>query len=127
MFCQLDESFVSEFQTGNYTYNAHKFSIDPKKFETDEKMKEFWTYTSTSKDGNGREFVATMEAKNYPIFGTQFHPEKTTQIFYEKRGGINHSWQSIKMNRYFADLFVQMARANTNSFGTYEETQPYLI
>jgi len=89
-------------------------------------MKDFWTYTSTSKDGNGREFVSSMEAKNYPFLATQFHPEKTTQVFYDGYG-INHSWQSIKMNRYFADLFLQMARANTNSFGDFEETQPYLI
>ena len=31
------------------------------------------------------------------------------------------------MNRYFADLFVQMARANENTFGDFKKTQPYLI
>ena len=105
MFCQLEDGMVSDFQTGNYTYNSHKYSLDPKKLETDAKFGDFWTVTSTSKDFKGTTFIASMEAKNYPIMGTQFHPEKATQIWYEGVG-INHTWQSTKMNRYFADLFV---------------------
>ena len=125
MFCQLDDD-AHIFESSNYTYNAHSFSIDPKKLETDAGLKDFWTLTSVSKDANGREFVASMESKDYPIMATQFHPEKTTQIFADNYG-INHSWESIRMNRFFADLFVQMSRANENSFGDFKKTQPYLI
>jgi len=91
MFSQLDMTYVRTFQTGNYTYNSHSYSIDPKKFESDSKLKEFWTFTSTSKDENGREFVSSMEANDYPIMATQFHPEKASQIFYDGYN-INHSW-----------------------------------
>ena len=40
-------------------------------------MDQFWDILSVNKDVNGLEFVSTIEAKNYPIFGTQFHPEKS--------------------------------------------------
>ena len=40
---------------------------------------------------------------------------------------INHEWKSIKDQQHFADLFVEMARANPNSFGDFTETQKYEI
>lgn len=57
---------------------------------------------------------------------TQFHPEKTTESWapgYE----INHSWESIKLNRQFIDLFVQMARVSTNTWEPYEDAQKHTI
>lgn len=52
---------------------------------------------------------------------TQFHPEKVTQIW-AKNSGINHSWESISLNKKFAELFVMMARASSNKFGDFEDT-----
>jgi len=57
---------------------------------------------------------------------TQFHPEKVTQAWNDNYG-INHSWESMKLNRYFGDEFVSMARSNTNSFGNFTETAGWLI
>jgi len=122
MFCEMGpEAYL--FEKGNFTFNAHSFSIDPKTFETDSALSKFWDVTSTSYDKvNDREFVATMEAKNYPFMATQFHPEKTTEVWapgYE----INHSWESIRLNRHFIDQFVQMARVNPSSWEPYADAQ----
>jgi gamma-glutamyl hydrolase len=37
-------------------------------------------------------FLAVIEAKNYPIYGSQFHPEKSN---YEWRVPANHGLNSI--------------------------------
>jgi len=62
--------------------------------ESDKKLKEFWDVTSISLMPNGTEFTASIESKNYPIFGTQFHPEKPSQLWVDGYN-INHSWESI--------------------------------
>ena len=59
--------------------------------------------------GKQRPFAATVEAFNYPFYGVAFHPEKTMTMFLDN-AGINHSWESIQLNRYFADKFITEAR-----------------
>ena len=34
----------------------------------------FYNVLSVNKDRNGKEFVSTIEAKKYPIYGSQWHP-----------------------------------------------------
>jgi anthranilate/para-aminobenzoate synthase component II len=36
----------------------------------------FFNSLSTNKDRNGDEFISTIEAFDYPIYGSQWHPEK---------------------------------------------------
>jgi len=54
----------------------------------------FWDVTSLSYTLNGTAFVASIEAKDYPIFGTQFHPEKPSQLWIDEYN-IDHSWENI--------------------------------
>ena len=63
-------------------------------------MDTFWDILSVNKDVNGLEFVSTIEAKNYPIFGTQFHPEKNAYEWAPKYPGIPHTRYS-----YNSELF----------------------
>jgi len=49
MFCELGpEAYMLE--KGNYTYNNHGVSIDPKTFKNDSKLSQFWDVTSVSYD-----------------------------------------------------------------------------
>ena len=76
MYGQLqDEAFL--FENHNYTYNGHNWGINPEKFDTDPGLKEMFTVTAISylPEPDGRAFVASIEGKKYPVFGTLFHPE----------------------------------------------------
>ena len=117
-----DEAFL--FEDHQMTYNAHTWGIDPKRFETDPDLKEMFEVTAISHmpEPDGRPFVASIESHKYPFFGTQYHPEKTTQA-YNDDIGVDHSWLSVKLNRHLADYFVYLARHNTNNAGTYSEVQ----
>ena len=126
MFCQLREEDRDELTRGDYLINMHKYSVPVETFDTDPKLKEFWDVTATSVAPGGQVFAATIEAKKYPIMATMFHPEKITQQWNDDIG-LNHSWKSIELNRYFGDLFVKMARANKNSCGGFKDYQPHLI
>ena len=47
MYCSFGED-AFEFEKNKYTLNSHTWSIEPKTFEDDKKLKEFWDVTSTS-------------------------------------------------------------------------------
>jgi gamma-glutamyl hydrolase len=64
------------------TYNAHTHGISLEEFNSNKGLVEMFKATSTSIDENGIEFVASIEAHDYPFYGTQFHPEKEQFTFY---------------------------------------------
>ena len=74
---------------------------------------------------SGDTFVASMESAKYPFMGVQFHPEKVGSMY--NNDNLNHSWQSINYNRYFADRFIELARQNTNTCGDFEACSSMLI
>jgi len=45
-------------------------------------------------------YIATVEARDYPIFACQFHPEKN---MFEWRVNAPHTLQAVKISQYFAD------------------------
>ena len=77
-------------------------------------MDKFWDVLSVNKDENGIEFISTMEAKAYPFFGSQFHPEKNP--FEWKRAACPHSMTSIRASQDLANFFVEETRRNCHKF-----------
>lgn len=116
------------FENHNYTYNGHNWGINPEKFETDPGLKEMFIVNAISHmpEPDGRAFVASIEGKKYPIFGTLFHPEMASQLFIDNYGA-NHEWLSIKLNRHFSDYFVYQARHSNNRYGNFMEVQADII
>ena len=53
---------------------------------------------STNIDQEGLEFISTIEAREFPFYGSQFHPEKIAFEWAPNRPGIPHS-------RYFLTQF----------------------
>lgn len=119
-----------DFVKSNFTYNSHSWGMDPKKMMADKGLSSFWDLTAVSfMPNNGTHpmpFVASIEAKKYPIFGTQYHPEKPSELWIDGKA-INHAWESIDLQRHFSETFVKMSRAVKNSYGNWTETDKHLI
>jgi len=60
----------------NSCNNNHEFGISTKDFMNNKHLTHFYSILATSKDENGNEYVALIEAKYYPIYGVQWHPER---------------------------------------------------
>jgi gamma-glutamyl hydrolase len=58
------------------TMNNHHYGIYPSTFEATDSLKSFFNVLSTNMDRKGIEFISTVEAYKFPIFGSQWHPEK---------------------------------------------------
>merc|ERR1712226_961312 len=66
---------MRELQEERVSINFHHFCLTPANF-TRYGMGNFWTPLSINWDRQGLEYISTIEAKNYPFVGVQFHPEK---------------------------------------------------
>lgn len=106
---------ISDMTSSPVTANFHHWCLTRENF-TKFEIDTFWDILSVNKDVNGLEFVSTMEAKNYPIFGTQFHPEKNAYEWAPKYPGIPHTSEAIRVGRYFAEFFINLARQSSHKF-----------
>uniref|UniRef100_A0A668ABR5 folate gamma-glutamyl hydrolase n=2 Tax=Myripristis murdjan TaxID=586833 RepID=A0A668ABR5_9TELE len=117
---ELMEALASE----PLTENSHKWSVTTETHNNDEKLKDFYKVLSTNSDG-AVEFVSTMEAYDYPIYATQWHPEKNP--FEWTKPYIPHSPAAVKVAFYMAHFFVNEARKNFHKFASTEEERDVLI
>ena len=83
------------------------------KFQADPEMTKFWDVTTTStmftKKNEKRTFISSMEAKNYPIIATIFHPDRMTHEFMDDKDTVNNNPEAIELNKHFGDYLINMA------------------
>ncbi|XP_076146595.1 gamma-glutamyl hydrolase-like [Alosa pseudoharengus] len=124
LFKDFPPDLMKALESENITENSHTWSISVETFMKDEALNKFYKILSTNTDGN-TEFVSTMEAYNYPVYGTQWHPEKNA--FEWTRPYYPHTPSAIKNTFYMANFIVNEAKKNFHSFASKEEEQKHLI
>uniref|UniRef100_A0A3P8PEU3 folate gamma-glutamyl hydrolase n=1 Tax=Astatotilapia calliptera TaxID=8154 RepID=A0A3P8PEU3_ASTCA len=124
MFKGFPAQLMKDLASEPLTVNSHKWSLGMLTYNTNEELKKFYKVLSVNTDGNV-EFVSTVEAYDYPIYGTQWHPEKNA--FEWTRPSIPHSPSAVKTTFYMAEFFVNEARKNFHKFETEEGESKALI
>jgi gamma-glutamyl hydrolase len=76
MYANAPRDVYKILESQNVTMNNHHYGVWTDHFKATESLSTFFDMLSTNEDRNGDSFVSTMEAFDYPIFGTQWHPEK---------------------------------------------------
>ena len=99
----------------NSTIHFHHWCLTPQNF-TKYEMDKFWNILATSHDKNGLEFISLLEAKNYPIWGSQFHFEKSAYEWTLKFPKIPHDSTSILSGTFVAQFFVEHSKKNNHRF-----------
>eukprot|EP00929_Paragymnodinium_shiwhaense_P010483 TRINITY_DN115186_c0_g1_i1.p1 TRINITY_DN115186_c0_g1~~TRINITY_DN115186_c0_g1_i1.p1 ORF type:complete len:377 (-),score=47.56 TRINITY_DN115186_c0_g1_i1:399-1472(-) len=125
MFMGMPESLVKAVQTENLTENSHRSGVAVESFRNTSSLSEFFSVSTVNTDPHGREFVSTMEAKNYPITATQWHPEKNN--FEWERSAISHTLHAVQLSQWVANNFVEAARKSSHRFATPEDEAAALI
>jgi len=109
----------------NITSNFHKYCVFPETFDK-YNLGEKFNVLSTNLDKEGNlEFISTVEHKELPIWGAQWHIEKNQ--FEWKYDSIAHTPEAIHVAQYFAQFFGDQARANANKFRYSTEERQHLI
>ena len=112
--------------TTKSTVNFHQKCLSPTNFTLFE-MDKFWNVLSTNFDWDGLEFISFLEAKDYPIWGSTFHPEKIVFEWTSQYPNVPHDSSSIHAATFFAQFFVEETRKNSHKFITREAEEKHLI
>ena len=84
------------------TINLHHDGVRVGDFEDNQELGAFYVLVSTNFDRRGQAFVSTMEGWDYPVIGTQWHPERNA---YEWRAIFSpeaHSPEAVAAMQYSA-------------------------
>lgn len=132
LFGSASRHIMDVLATQNVTMNNHHYGIWTDHFYQTPSLYNFFDVLSVNRDKNNLEFVSTIEAKKYPIYGSQWHPEKNNFEWGKEddgipKEGINHSYNAVEVSQFTANFFIQEARKNFHSFPTYEEEDKSLI
>jgi len=68
---------LDNFMTKNITLNNHMMGISPYKFNKCKQLRLLYKIVSWNYDRNGKKFISTIEANEYPFYGVQWHPERS--------------------------------------------------
>ncbi|XP_068018572.1 gamma-glutamyl hydrolase isoform X1 [Melanerpes formicivorus] len=125
LFRSFPADVLHAFATEPLTSNFHMWSLSMENFTKNEKLHDFYKVLSTNRDGEV-EFISTMEAYKYPIYGVQWHPEKNP-FEWKDSPGIPHSPSAVRAAYYIADFFINEARKSLHRFPSEEEERKALI
>ncbi|XP_018599775.1 gamma-glutamyl hydrolase [Scleropages formosus] len=124
MFKGFPEDVLRSLASEPITENSHEWSLTLESFNNNKELRNFYDVLTTNMDGNV-EFVSTIEAKEFPFYGTQWHPEKNAYEW--TKPYIPHSPSAIKMMFFMADFFVNEARKSFHRFSSEKEKAESLI
>jgi gamma-glutamyl hydrolase len=105
------------------TENYHHWGVSPAAF--DYQLGDFYRPIAVSQDRQGLPFMATMEAWEYPVYATQWHPERSL-FEWSVHEDINHSMDAVVTMQYLSSFFASEVRKNQHKFAP-GEAEKYLI
>jgi gamma-glutamyl hydrolase len=115
LFSLFKEDDLVSLGNLNVTSHFHSFGVNPLKYQDIKELRDFFRITSTADDENGKTYVASIEAYNYPIYGVQFRPD---YISFVKNPSymIPQTYESIRVARTIGNFFVQENKNGNNNF-----------
>lgn len=122
----LSSLVMSLMTSENVTFVSHNSGVPVQEYETNTQLSEMYTKLSSMKTLQGVEYVGLIEGIHYPIYGSQFHPEKNMFEWWPEEA-IPHTLSAVMVSTYFANFFVEETRKNSNQFPSEENLQNYLI
>ncbi|XP_078691469.1 gamma-glutamyl hydrolase-like isoform X1 [Branchiostoma floridae x Branchiostoma belcheri] len=126
MYGKVPVDILTDLATLPLTSNFHQYCLTPQNVTNNAKLKNFYKILSTNTDDNGLEFVSSMEAVKYPVYGVQWHPEKNNFEFGSFLN-ITHSDAATRVSQAMANFFISEARRSQHEFPSPEEERAALI
>jgi len=124
LFTQTHEKFNPDFwnpfhDPDRIEFNWHQYGVYLSAYNKYPSLKNFFKILSYDDYEDGNPIVATVEAYNYPIYATQYHPEKNSFDFLHP--SIPHNRRAQQLTEDFAFFFVNECRKNKHRFPSYSE------
>lgn len=125
MFEWVPLSVVEEFRTQNLAMQNHNWGLSPELWSSTPELNDFYRVLTVSPDRNNKLYISTVEAREYPILGVQWHPEKNA--FEWGLDNIPHTADAIKVTQSVANYFISEARKSSHKPASRKELEDFLI
>jgi gamma-glutamyl hydrolase len=100
----------------NITAHFHNLGISPMSFfKTYPELNNFFKISSFGKSKDGNIFVNSIESRNYPIYGIQFHPEKISYDRFNSKA-LTKELNAIIFSQNLSNFFISECLKNSNNF-----------
>jgi len=126
LFGKAPKDLIRVLKEKALTFNAHVYSALYENFKKHPELTKQFRILTTNYDRRGIEFISTYEDKFAPIFGLQWHPEKSL-FMHNPSLAIDHSTFAVTAAQYIANFFMGLARQNPNQFKTRKDEEKYLL
>ncbi|KAL8046682.1 hypothetical protein ABFX02_08G192716 [Erythranthe guttata] len=113
LFQRFPEVLRNKLSTKCLVMQNHSYGISPAKFRRDKRLDSFFKILATSRDKKGKDYVSTVQARNYPVTAVQWHPEKNA--FEWGLSEIPHSEDAVQVTQHVANFFVREARISAKN------------
>ena len=127
LFRSFPAQLVTAIQTESLAFNSHDHGLLVSEYDSNSALNSFFRMLSFNEAPQGQIFVSTMEAYDYPFYGTQWHPEKNNFEWSQNADYSNlpHSPNAIAVSQATARFFLSEARKSGHIFP--EELRDELI
>lgn len=105
---------------------SHGHGVAPSEYQQYQNLSDMFRPLATTHDKSEQELISIIEGKEYPIYGTQFHPEKNLYEW-DPDIPIPHNQDATLISTYLSEFFISETRRNSNSFASEAALKPYLI
>lgn len=118
LFRSFSSSLLRALRTQPITFNSHDHGLLVKEYRSNPALNTFFDMLSYNETPDGQFFVSTMEARNYPFYGTQWHPEKSNFEWSQNEdySNIPHTPYAIQASQATASFFLSEARKSGHVF-----------
>lgn len=99
---------------GQLAFNNHGLGVHPHAFRKS-LAGAYFKVLSMDEDRDGKLFVSTMEGRQFPFYGSQWHPEKAPWEW-EPKYIMSHSEDAVEFSNYLGRFFVSECKYNPNQF-----------
>jgi len=126
LFGNMEPELIYALENGNASWLSHDWGLSPEMYEKTPGLKENFDMLALANDSCNKEFVAALEAKHFPIYLTQFHPERNGYEWFDSES-IPHSPEAILIGQYMGNFLVDEARKNSHKFDSIKQLNSMLI
>lgn len=127
LFSLFTPQDIESLSTKPVIFNNHTMGIEPIVYENNHKLKKFFRITSLARDEKKQNYIASIEAHNYPIYGVQFQPQV---IGFSRKAllsnlNVPNSDDAIRISRAIANFFVQETKDGNANFMNFDDYSKY--
>lgn len=126
LFGHASKGLVKALSKKSLTMNAHALGIPTETFYNDTELVKKFRVISTNYDRNGTSFLSTFEGRHAPLYGLQWHPEKSLFVFNPVLA-VDHTIYATIAAQYIANFFMSEARMNPGKFNDREDEANHLV